>query len=127
MKEKNGVVKLLNPSGSVVDALQYGNAGTWNAGEGKYAVDVSAGWSLSRNLFGSDTNDNATDFTGLGTPTPGAGPCAPVPEPGTLVLLSGGTVGLLAVRRRRGRRQRAVADSRQARSSMRARAQSTAM
>ena len=95
-------VRLLNPFGSVVDALQYGNAGTYNAGEGSYAKDVLAGWSLSRDLFGSDTNDNATDFSGFSTPTPGTGPStSPVPEPGTMVLLSTGMLGLLAARRRR--------------------------
>ncbi len=97
-------VRLLDATGSVVDALQYGNAGSYGAGEGAYAVDVMAGYSLSRDLFGTDTNDNATDFSAFSTPTPGQGPVSPVPEPSTLALLTTGTLGLAAARRRRRRR-----------------------
>lgn len=122
-------VRLLDATGSVVDALQYGNAGSYGAGEGTYAVDVLAGYSLSRDLFGTDTNDNATDFSSLQTPTPGTGPVAPVPEPSTLALLSTGALGLAAARKRRRQKARGVpaqrsgeATSRHARSSSRTRA-----
>ena len=94
-------VLLLDSNGAVVDALQYGNAGAYNAGEGNYATDVAAGWSLTRNLVGMDTNDNAYDFTGTSTPTPGAQPTPAVPEPATLLLVGAGGLGLL-LRRRRG-------------------------
>jgi hypothetical protein len=62
-------VQLLDPMGAVVDALQYGDAGANNAGEGAPAADVS-NQSLSRDAAHSDSDDNATDFTG-GAPTPG--------------------------------------------------------
>lgn len=96
-------IQLLDASGSIVDALQYGNAGLYNAGEGIYATDVRAGWSLSRDLLGTDTNDNAHDFLPTITPTPGIVPQPAVPEPATLLLVSAGSVGLAVVRRRRRR------------------------
>ena len=94
-------VQLLDATGTIVDALQYGDAGVYNAGEGTYAADVLAGYSLSRDLFGTDTNDNATDFGALATPTPGVGPTSPVPEPATLVLFGLGSAGLVTWRHRR--------------------------
>lgn len=94
-------VQLLNPLNIIIDALQYGNAGVNNAGEGTPAADVNAGRSLSRDAFGTDTNDNSADFISLATPTPGIGPNAnPVPEPTTLLLLSTGIVVLYIQRRR---------------------------
>ena len=47
----------------LIDALQYGDAGIFNAGEGDFAVDVTGATSLSRDPFGTDTNDNAIDFS----------------------------------------------------------------
>ena len=67
-------VQLLHTQGGVVDtvdALQYGDAGQHNAGEGSPAPKVKAGQSLSRSADGSDTDDNLTDFTAQDTPTPG--------------------------------------------------------
>lgn len=97
-------VQLLDPTSTVVDALQYGDAGANNAGEGTPAMDVAAGFSLSRDAFGTDTNDNATDFIALASPTPGVGP-APVPEPGTASLVISGLAILAARARRTGRRK----------------------
>lgn len=98
-------IQLLNPLATVVDALQYGNAGAFNSGEGTPALDAPAGSSLTRDSTGSDTNVNLVDFA-VGIPSPGAGPdprpAQPVPEPGTLLLLGSGLV-LLAVRVRRVR------------------------
>ena len=94
-------VQLLNPLNIIIDALQYGDAGAKNAGEGTPALDVSAGRSLSRDAFGTDTNNNLADFVNLATPTPGVGPNAnPVPEPTTLLLLSTGIAALYLQRRR---------------------------
>ncbi len=55
-------VRLVDPDDAVVDALQYGNAGNFNSGEGAFAPDVSPGRSLTRDGMHSDTDDNATDF-----------------------------------------------------------------
>lgn len=107
---QNGVdaVQLLGPGQVVIDALQYGDAGANNAGEGAPASDVSAGQSLTRDVLGTDTNDNLADFTPLLNGSPGTGfsfvprtgPLAPppaadistAPEPGTLALI---VVGML--------------------------------
>jgi len=67
-------VQLRDGEDLVVDALQYGDAVPQNAGEGSPAPNVTAGVNLSRDLFGTDTNDNATDFALLAVPTPGIGP-----------------------------------------------------
>ena len=55
-------VQFLDPWGGLADALQYGDAGLHNAGEGTFAFDAAAGSSLTRDLLGSDTNDNGIDF-----------------------------------------------------------------
>ncbi len=73
-------VRLLDASGAVVDGLQYGDAGAFNAGEGTPAPTTSAGKSLSRDNSATDTNDNLADFTVTGIPTPGVG-AAPEVEP----------------------------------------------
>jgi len=83
---------------SIMDALQYGDAGIYNAGEGDFAVDVTGAISLSRDMFGTDTNNNAVDFT-AGDPTPGSGPPA-VPVPAAVWLFAS-VLGLLGVTRRR--------------------------
>ncbi len=85
-------------AGQIMDALQYGDAGNYNAGEGAFALDVSGSVSLSRDQFGTDTNDNATDFIAA-EPTPGRGPAVvPVPAAGWLL---GSALGLLAAIRKR--------------------------
>jgi hypothetical protein len=93
-------VQLRDPEGKIIDALQYGDAGVNNAGEGTPAIDVSPGWSLSRDLFGTDTDDNLADFMAAASPTPGKGPI-PVSEPATLALLTSSILGLIAYGRKR--------------------------
>lgn len=99
-------VQLWGSGNTLLDALQYGDAGDYNAGEGDYATDVAGGWSLSRDGLGSDTDDNATDFSGLSTPTPGVGPStttgsSPVPEPASVALVGAAILALVRRRRRR--------------------------
>ena len=84
-------IQLLDNTGTIVDALQYGDAGAFNAGEGSPAVDVSAGQSLSRDVFGTNTDNNLADFSVLDSPTPGTGPVVTqVPEPRTFWLMVAG-------------------------------------
>lgn len=65
-------VQLRDPIGTVIDAVQYGDAGEFNSGEGVSANSVSAGRSLSRDRSSSDSDDNAADFSPLNPPTPGS-------------------------------------------------------
>jgi len=82
-------VQLRDTLGGLVDALQYGDAGARNAGEGHPVPDVDAGLSLTRDASFSDSNDNAADFSAA-RPTPGTGGDGlserNVPEPTTLGL-----------------------------------------
>ena len=64
-------VHLLDAAGIRVDALQYGDAGAFNAGEGFPATAVAAGQSLARDAGAVDTDDNFADFSAQVVPTPG--------------------------------------------------------
>jgi hypothetical protein len=87
-------VQLWDPFGAVLDALQYGDAGGFRLGEGRFAPDAPAGFSLTRDLSSGDTGDNLADFQS-GEPTPGTGlRWQSVPEPGSLLVLALGGVGL---------------------------------
>ena len=63
-------VQLWSATNTLVDALQYGDAGPGNAGEGAPVLDAPPGLGLSRRN-GSDSDDNATDFV-VTAPTPGS-------------------------------------------------------
>ncbi len=94
---------VLRQGTTVFDSLGYGTfvAGEINAGEGASAPAVSAGSSLARLYANIDTNDNATDFIALATPTPGSAPISAVPEPGSALLIGLGLSGLASVSRPR--------------------------
>lgn len=56
----------------VIDAVGYGSfASAVFGGEGTPAPTTPVNWSLSRDSQDRDTNDNLTDFSLVGTPTPG--------------------------------------------------------
>ena len=93
-------IQLRNTLGEVpeiIDALQYGDAGEGNAGEGRPAPDIEPGFSLSRDPLSTDTDDNATDFRAA-TPTPGRVEVVTIPEPPSLALVF---LGLAAVLHRK--------------------------
>ncbi len=93
-------IQLLDAAGSIIDALQYGDAGIHNNGEGVPALDVAAGFSLSRDALATDTNNNALDFASLVAPTPGTGPViSRVPEPSSLLLMTLGLISFLVTLR----------------------------
>ncbi len=94
---------VLRDASGVLDAIGYGafGAGDVFAGEGSPAPDTAAGSSLARVFANVDSDDNALDFAVLDAPTPGVAAFAPVPEPGTALLMGLGLAGLAAVRPRR--------------------------
>jgi len=100
---QNGPDSVVLRQGEVIaDALGYGVFSPTEifAGEGMAAPDVSAGASLARLFANVDTDDNASDFVALSTPTPGTASFAPVPEPTAAMLLGLGLAGLAAGERR---------------------------
>jgi MYXO-CTERM domain-containing protein len=94
---------VLRGASGVLDAVGFGvfDAGQVFAGEGAPAVDPPAGSSIARAFANADLGDNAIDFVALAVPTPGQGPLAQIPEPGTAAL---GALGLAALGAGRGRR-----------------------
>lgn len=60
--------------GEVGDGLGYGNPIIFanEFGEGSWEPVPLSGWSIGRDEFSTDTNDNASDFRAFETPTPGA-------------------------------------------------------
>lgn len=81
-------IQLRDPTGMVMDALQYGDAGIHNHGEGAPATAIIAGHSLARINPSPDTDNNQIDFVDLSAPTPGAGPyVSEVPEPWSVSML----------------------------------------
>ena len=100
---QNGPDSIVLRSGdTVLDAVGYGvfGAGDVFAGEGSPAPGAPAGASVARVFANVDHGDNAVDFAVLATPTPGTGDLAPVPEPGTALLVGLGLAGLGASGRR---------------------------
>jgi hypothetical protein len=93
---------VLRSNDAVLDALGYGVFGPDEvfAGEGAPAPDAPENASLARAFANVDTDDNAADFVVLEAPTPGSGPLAPVPEPGSAWLLAAGLAGLARAGRR---------------------------
>ena len=64
----------LRYAGAVLDAVAYGDFGADEiaAGEGDAVSEPAPGQSLGRTSDGSDTDDNATDFSTQASPSPGA-------------------------------------------------------
>jgi hypothetical protein len=92
---------VLRAGATVLDAVGFGVFGPEDvfAGEGAAALDVPAGSSLARRFANLDSDDNASDFIALETPTPGSAVFAPIPEPGVASLCALGLAGLGARRR----------------------------
>jgi len=91
-------IQLLDPYGDIIDALQYGDAGIYNRGEGLPALLPGIGHSLSRILPSLDTDNNLSDFIELTLPTPGTGPLAnQVPEPNSMGIFLIGIAALLCM------------------------------
>ncbi len=93
-------IQLRDPTGIVMDALQYGDAGIHNHGEGAPAAAIVSGHSLVRMNPTPDTDNNQIDFIDLSSPTPGTGPyVSEVPEPWSISMLLIGIILLLCKRK----------------------------
>ena len=91
-------IQLLDPAGTIMDALQYGDAGIYNRGEGLPAMMPATGHSLARELPILDSNNNRSDFIELSLPTPGTGPfTSQVPEPDSMGIFLIGIAALLCM------------------------------
>ncbi|MGV0362617.1 ExeM/NucH family extracellular endonuclease [Corynebacterium minutissimum] len=88
MSGSKGSVKLYDASGSEVDVVGYGAA---SISEGSPAKALSNTTSAQRNDAGTDTDDNAADFT-ASAPTPKAGGGATAPDPDPTPAEPGSTV-----------------------------------
>ncbi|TAJ91848.1 MAG: lamin tail domain-containing protein [Gammaproteobacteria bacterium] len=89
-------IQLRDPTGIVMDALQYGDAGIHNHGEGAPAAAIVAGHSLARMNPTPDMDNNQIDFIDLSAPTPGTGPyVSEVTEPWSISMLLTGIILLL--------------------------------
>ena len=78
MSGSKGSVQLADATGTPIDAIGYGAA---SLKEGTAAAGLSNAKSASRDDKGTDTDDNAADFT-IGAPTPtNTGNEAPTPQP----------------------------------------------
>lgn len=79
MAGSKGSVKLYDASGAEVDVVGYGEA---SISEGSPTPALSNTTSAQRNEAGTDTDDNAADFsTAAPTPKSGGGATAPEPDP----------------------------------------------
>ncbi|MFP8874116.1 MAG: PEP-CTERM sorting domain-containing protein [Myxococcota bacterium] len=94
-------VVLWSAAQTVLDAVGYGAFSPVQifAGEGAPAPDARAGSSLARLFADLDTDDNATDFEILYTPTPGTAEFLAIPEPSTALLMGAALAALAYVRR----------------------------
>lgn len=100
-------IQLLDAGGALVDAVAYGAVDTTNGPlsgcnglayyEGNFARDVFGPLSIERIPAGTDTNDNATDFT-PNYPTPGVAASCPAAiervGPGALSISNGDSAGM---------------------------------
>lgn len=71
MGNSGGQVGLLDGDGKVVDAVGYGASTKGQYTEGSAAPLPSSNGSIGRKSAGTDTDDNASDFTKFATPSPG--------------------------------------------------------
>jgi hypothetical protein len=86
-------LRLNDPTDVIVDALQYGDAGGVNAGEGDLFISAPAGISPS---FDGNATDNYNNFADAGVTLQSV---VAVPEPGTLLLVAVGLVGIASLGR----------------------------
>ncbi len=73
-QNNESAVQLLDPAGNVVDAVQWGTHPNLMFGRGNPAPQTASNQpeSISRDALHTNTDDNATDFSVITPPTPGA-------------------------------------------------------